>query len=322
MPSTELQHQSVTIHTVDQGSDDRRVDNLLIGLLKGVPKSHVYRLIRSGQVRVNSKRIRPHYRLRLGDQVRIPPVRLKVRRARENVSVNLKTAINRIIYEDEFILAIDKPSGITVHSGTHHTTGLIEAIRTLREDIPNVELVHRLDKDTSGILLLAKDKKTLRKMHSMWNRESNRSILIKMYVALLQGQCQWATKLIETDFSKVENRTSNYRKIQNRREVSHFTTTQRFGNSSLVRINLLTGRTHQARRQALQIGHPIAGDKKFGTREFNDQMRKVGLKRLFLHANSMTMEHPVNEQQIKLESPLPHDLRHVLDQLHQKETNQ
>ena len=317
-----MHYQTVTIHTVDQGSDDRRIDNLLISLLKGVPKSHIYRLIRSGQVRVNSKRIRPDYRLRLGEQVRIPPVRLKVRRTRENVSSNLKAAIRRIIYEDEFFLAIDKPSGITVHSGTHHTTGLIEAIRTLREDIPNVELVHRLDKDTSGILLLAKDKKTLRKMHSMWNLESNRSSLLKMYIALVQGQCQWAAKRVETDFSKFENQTSNYRNIPNRREVSHFTTTQQFGNSALVRINLITGRTHQARRQALQIGHPIAGDKKFGTREFNDQMRKLGLKRLFLHANSITMEHPVSAQQIKLISPLPRDLSHVLEQLHRKEINQ
>ena len=321
MPTTELQHRTVTFHTVDQGSDDRRIDNLLIGLLKSVPKSHVYRLIRSGQVRVNSKRIRPDYRLRLGDRVRIPPVRLRVPRTRENVSVNLKTAISRILYEDEFILAIDKPSGIAVHSGTNHTMGLIEAVRNLREDIPGVELAHRLDKDTSGILLLAKDKKTLRKIHSMWNLESNRSILTKLYVALLRGPCQWDEKLVETDFTNVKTTTADYRKIKIRREMSHFTTTERFGSSSLVRINLLTGRTHQARRQAVQIGHPIAGDRKFGTREFNDQMRKLGLKRLFLHASSITMEHPVNEKQIKLESPLPRGLVHVLNQLRQEEVS-
>lgn len=319
MPETQLQHQTARVHTVDQGSDDRRIDNLLIGLLKGVPKSHVYRLIRSGQVRVNSKRIRPDYRLRLGDRVRIPPVRLKVPRAREKVSVNLETAISRIIYEDEFILAIDKPSGIAVHSGTNHAMGLIEAVRTLREDLPDVELVHRLDKDTSGVLLLAKDKQTLRKIHSIWNRKSNHPVLIKMYVALLQGQCQWATKLVETDFTKPKIPKADYRKIKNRKEVSHFTTTERFGSSSLVRIKLLTGRTHQARRQAVQIGHPIAGDRKFGTREFNGKMRKIGLKRLFLHASAITMEHPVNERQIKLESPLPRGLCHVLDQLRQKE---
>ena len=321
MPRTEWQHQTVTIHTVDQGSDDRRIDNLLIGLLKSVPKSHVYRLIRSGQVRVNSRRIRPDYRVRLGDRVRIPPVRLKVPRARENVSANLKTAISRIIYEDEFILAIDKPSGIAVHSGTNHAMGLIEAVRNLREDIPDVELVHRLDKDTSGILLLAKDKKTLRKIHSMWNQESNRPVLTKIYVALLQGQWRWNTKLVETDFTKMKIPTADYRKIKIRREVSHFTTAERFGNSSLVRINLLTGRTHQARRQAVQIGHPIAGDRKFGTREFNGQMRKLGLKRLFLHAGTIKMEHPANGRQIKLDSPLPRGLGQVLDQLRQKEIN-
>ncbi len=314
MGSSELRHQTVVNHIVDEGSDDRRIDNLLISLLKGVPKSHVYRLIRSGQVRVNSGRVKPNHRIKLGDRIRIPPVRTKASGGTEKVSEKLKAAAEQVLYEDKFILVIDKPSAITVHSGTRHSMGLIEALRNLRKDISSIELVHRLDKATSGILLLAKDKATLRKIHALWKLDSSQSSLQKIYVALLQGQCHWNSKLVETDDFKNDIRLTNY-KYKNRNELSHFITAKQYRDCSLVDIHLLTGKTHQARRHALQIGHPIAGDKKFGSNEFNRQMSTLGLKRMFLHAKCLTIKHPVNGNLIRIESPLPIELKNVLDQL-------
>ncbi len=306
--SIQQNHIGARRMTIDDDSDQRRLDNYLITLLNDIPHSHIYNLIRTGQVRVNGGRAKPKMRLYAGDVVRVPPVRMQAERRPNSVSAELRAALERVLYEDEQLLVIDKPAGIAVHSGSKHQVGLIEALRVVRPDGEKVELVHRLDKDTSGILVLAKGKRTLRELHKLWRRDSPDILLVKTYVALLKGSLGKMYQTIES---------SDKHKVVSHRAPpaigkSTFLAKEHFCNCTLAEIELHTGKTHQARQHAQQLGHPIAGDRKYGDHQFNAAMQRVGLRRMFLHAVQLRLRHPMTGAVLKLDSDLPQELAGVI----------
>ena len=312
-------NKPATSVSIDKVSEGRRLDNYLISVLPDIPHSRIYKLIRTGQVRVNSSRAKARQRLNIGDTVRIPPVFQVSKKSAPNPSPELGKAVNRIIFEDEFMIVIDKPAGITVHAGSRHSIGIIEAIRQERQDLKFIELAHRLDKDTSGILVLAKDQLFLRQLHALWRQEKGSGTLVKQYTALLKGQFKDESLTVESALAG-RNAGKHLAKPSNHSQKfyaskSKFTPSRVFENSTLVNIVLYTGRTHQARRHAQQIEHPIAGDKKFGDREFNQKMRNLGLKRMFLHAGRLSMHHPDKRESVTFDSPLPGNLASVLKKM-------
>jgi len=297
---------------VDETREGQRLDNFLLAILKGVPKSRIYRCLRKGEVRVNKGRVGPDYRLQAGDVVRIPPIRVSPDKVHPG---NFDWLAERVLFEDEHLIVLDKPAGMAVHAGSGVATGIIEALRTWRPHAPMLELVHRLDRETSGCLLIAKSRAALTHLHAQL-REGETG---KHYVALVQGRFAEA----RTVTASLERRErGGERMVQTAEEgkqaATHFEPSRHFGIATLVEIELLTGRTHQARVHALHAGHPIAGDDKYGDREFNREMRGFGLRRLFLHAARIEFRHPVRNKIMDAESPLPPELVAVLDRL-QKE---
>jgi len=304
---------------IDSGHDGQRLDNFLMTALKGVPKTHIYRIVRKGEVRINKGRVKPDYRLKSGDVVRIPPLRT----ARAEVHARLMTPqaaagfewLNDcILYEDEALIALDKPSGLAVHGGSGVSLGLIETLRALRPQARFLELVHRLDRDTSGCLLVAKKRAALVGLHAQL-REGK---FDKRYLALVKGHWRGAAQRVEATLVK-HHLQSGERRVRvaaaGKESASRFSPRRSFDAAALVEVRLLTGRTHQARVHAAHIGRPIAGDDKYGETEFNRQMRALGLKRLFLHAASLGFSHPVSGEKLWVEAPLPPDLAALLERL-------
>ena len=301
---------------IDETRAGQRLDNFLIATLKGVPRSHIYRILRKGEVRINRSRVRPDYRLEQGDVVRIPPLRLSPVKY-----LDLQTAVEgfgwllpRILYEDDDLMVINKPAGLAVHGGSGVSVGLIEALRGLRPEVPSLELAHRLDRDTSGCLLLAKTRPAMLTLHRML-REGK---MEKYYVALVAGIWRGGAREVLAALEKNRPR-SGERKVEvskdGKEAASLFTPHQRFGLATLMEIRLLTGRTHQARVHAAHLGHPIAGDDKYGDREFNRRLHKLGLRRLFLHAQRLQFTHPQSKCKIDVEAPLPAELSSLLERL-------
>lgn len=300
---------------VDENDVGQRLDNFLRRHLKGVPKSHIYRILRMGEVRINKGRSKPAYRLQSGDVVRIPPVRTATRTAPPRAD-DLGWLNSRVLYEDDDLMAIDKPSGMAVHGGSGISLGLIEALRQLRPQCRFLELVHRLDRDTSGVLLIAKRRPALLTLHEQLRNKQ----IQKKYVALLRGN--WSGKAQRVDASLEKNRMLSGERIvrvseNGKTAASRFTLQKNFSvgdvDAALMEIKLITGRTHQARVHSAHLGRPIAGDEKYGNKEFNAQMKKLGLKRLFLHAAKVTFTHPSEDCKTQLEAPLPADLVNVLE---------
>jgi len=306
------QHQ-VSFLTVNEEHAERRLDNFLIGHFGSVPKTRIYQMIRKGEVRVNKGRIKQNYRLQLGDMVRIPPVYITPRENLSKPPEALSRLIkNSIIYEDEYLLAINKPSNIAVHSGSGVPYGVIEILRAQRPESHFLELVHRLDRATSGCLLVAKDHKTLRGMHDILKSGDVK----KMYLALLKGQLMKTLQTVDLSLSK-KGGASGDRKVRvdkaGKQALTHFYLLERFNVASLSRVELMTGRTHQIRVHAASIDHPLAGDEKYGDWEFNRAMKKSGLKRLFLHAQTLSFKMPTTGKQINLTAQLPDELQQCLD---------
>jgi 23S rRNA pseudouridine955/2504/2580 synthase len=296
----------------------QRLDNFLLTTLKGVPRSHVYRLLRRGEVRVNKGRARAEYRLELGDVVRLPPVRMAVPAARLASGEGFQWLAGHVLYEDDELLALDKPAGLAVHGGSGVTVGLIEALRGLRPQAPMLELVHRLDRDTSGCLLIAKSRSMLTAMHRLIRAGE----VHKTYLALVAGRWRGGqrevTAALETGRAGKGERHVRVDE-EGKASASRFFPKRLFSKATLMEIELLTGRTHQARVHAAHLEHPIAGDDKYGDWEFNRAMRRMGLKRLFLHAARLDFRHPATGVKLRLESPLPADLTTVLERLdHEK----
>ncbi len=305
--------------TVDAGHAGQRLDNFLLGTLKGVPRTHVYRLLRKGEVRVNKGRAKPDYRLEEGDVVRIPPVRQgesagRALAAKAAASGRFDWLEERVLVEDEHLLALDKPAGLAVHGGSGVAVGLIEALRELRPHSPFLELAHRLDRDTSGCLLIAKSRKTLVRLHAML-RDGE---IDKYYLALVAGPWRGGARRVELALEK--NRPgSGERRVEvgedGKESVSEFRPREKFAAATLVEVHLLTGRMHQARVHAAHLGHPIAADDKYGEHEFNQAMKAHGLTRLFLHAARLELRHPVGGQSMTIRAPLPAELERVLEKL-------
>ncbi len=293
----------------------QRVDNFLLTRLKGVPRSHVYRLLRTGQVRVNKKRIKPTYRLQTGDMVRLPPVRTAQRQASGAPGKRMLQSLEHAtLYEDPELLILNKPSGMAVHGGSGVSFGVIEGLRALRPDAPYLELVHRLDRDTSGCLMIAKKRSELRRLHRLLRQGDSD----KRYLALLKGHWQGGRRGVDAPLFKnvLHSGDRLVRVSENgKASLSIFAPLEIFANASLMEIILKTGRTHQIRVHASHIEHPVAGDLKYGSDEFNRQMQAQGLKRLFLHAASLEFVVPDTNKRVRVKAPLGKSLETVLKKL-------
>lgn len=299
---------------VDPDSAGQRVDNFLLRVLKGVPRAHVYRLIRSGQVRVNRGRVRASYRLEAGDLVRIPPVAQRPHPKPATGDMGLQWLEQRIIYEDGRVLVLDKPAGMAVHGGSGINLGCIEALRVLRPRQPAMDLVHRLDRGTSGCLLVAKRRSALRTLHGVL-REGG---MEKRYLALLKGSWQHGDLSVNVPLAR--ERRGNGKLVHvaasGKRAQSNFRVVETFGRrATLMEVTIPTGRTHQIRVHAAHVGYPIAGDPRYGDPEFNEVMRGLGLKRMFLHAHTLGFTWPDSDEVFMISSSLPDDLREVRERL-------
>jgi 23S rRNA pseudouridine955/2504/2580 synthase len=305
-----LSKDSTLRQTIGEDSAGQRIDNYLMRRLKGVPKSHVYRILRSGEVRVNSGRIGPEYRLQTGDLVRIPPTRVAQPAAPgSGAAAGFRPVI---LFEDEALLAIDKPSGMAVHGGSGVSFGVIEALRQTRPAAKFLELVHRLDRETSGVLLLAKKRAALVELH----RQLQAGETEKRYLALVKGIWTERKRVVELALEKHATGSGERRVSVNPagdRAVTVLRLERRAGPYSLLDAELKTGRTHQIRVHLAHLGFPILGDDKYGDFTLNKALAKQGLKRMFLHARLLAVRHPLSREKIVIESPLPEDLRQFVE---------
>ena len=304
---------AVTLRKVTADEAGQRIDNFLMRLFKTVPRSRVYRLVRKGEVRVNRKRVEAEYRIQEGDEVRLPPVRIDAGDEPGRPSTSLLELIERaVIFQDKHLLVIDKPAGVAVHGGSGMSFGVIEALRASRPH-ETLELVHRLDRDTSGCLLVARDRATLTALHALIRNGG----MHKTYLALVAGSWQLGTKRIDAPLA-TDNRQHGERHMRvaaaGKDSVSVFKPVQFLGPlATLMEVDIPTGRTHQIRVHASFAGHPLLGDDKYGDRERNAELRRHGLKRTFLHAQSVAFEWPGSGVPFHASAPLPSDLTAVLD---------
>lgn len=305
---------------VPEDRDGQRLDNFLLGLLKGAPRSLIYKLVRSGQVRVNGGRAKADRKLEGGDKVRIPPVRLEPEGERATPPRGFMDALDTaIVYEDARLLVLNKPSGVASHGGSGISFGAIETLRALRPG-QTLELVHRLDRDTSGVLVVAKKRSALTEMQALMRENSSGgSGLRKRYLALLAGRMPDGTMSVDAPLH-VGLRQGGERHVQvnpaGKPSLSHFQVLERRGGHSYCEVRIETGRTHQIRAHAQHIGHAVAGDDKYGDPVVNRRLREqVGLKRLFLHAATLEFALDAGKTPYSLSAPLAPELLDVLDRL-------
>ena len=318
MKTHAISKDSVSLITVAEHEAGQRLDNYLIKILKGVPKSHIHRIIRAGEVRLNKKRCKPDSRIQTGDLLRIPPVRTaEKQRSSENRAQAVPAREFDIIYEDDALLVIDKPAGVAVHGGSGVSFGVIEQIRRARPEARYLELVHRLDKDTSGLLMIAKKRSALVKLHEAIRNDHPK----KIYLALGVGK-------LPNDSFHVKLHLFKYTGAQGEKMVrvsedgqsAHtiFRVLNRFSDDllhqvglshlTLAQATLKTGRTHQIRVHLQSQQCPIAGDERYGDYQANKRLQKLGLKRMFLHAAELHLDHPLTSEKLILKAPLPQDL--------------
>jgi 23S rRNA pseudouridine955/2504/2580 synthase len=291
-------------------SEGQRVDNFLLRLCKGVPRSHIYRIVRSGEVRVNSARVDATYRLRAGDRVRIPPMRL-AERSRKSAPRPVELPA---VFEDEALLVVDKPSGTAVHGGSGVSYGVIESLRAARPQAKFLELAHRLDRETSGLLVIAKKRSALTALHAALREGRVR----KSYLALVNGRWRDDKRRVDLPLKKYLTKSGERRVSvdrEGRESQTVFRRERAFRDCTLLSAELLTGRTHQIRVHLAHLGFPVAGDDKYGDFDLNRALAKQGLKRMFLHAFELELEHPLSGETLKLAAPLPEPLARFLDSL-------
>ncbi len=318
----ELRKDGVSWITVDEENAGQRVDNFLFRMLKGVPKSHVYRILRSGEVRVNKGRVGADARLAAKDVIRIPPIRIAERARSMGSRAPLRSPPHKfsppILFEDEWLIAVDKPAGLAVHGGSGIALGLIEQLRGSRSDAPFLELVHRLDRDTSGVLLVAKKRSALTSLHGQLRQGE----VDKRYLVLVRGRWRDAKRTIDVPLHKFSTREGE-RRVRVEASGRHAVTVFRLERAwpdhdpplALLEAELKTGRTHQIRVHLTHVGHVLAGDDRYGDFAWNRRLASGGLKRMFLHARTLTFTHPASGKSLKIESPLPGDLRSFLQRL-------
>ena len=293
---------------VGEESVGQRIDNFLIRNLKGVPKSHVYRILRSGEVRVNSGRIKPDYRLVDGDKGRVPPVRVASPEARPPA----RSLALPVVFEDDALIVIDKPSGVAVHGGSGISFGVIESLRAERPRAKFLELAHRLDRDTSGLLMVGKKRTALVELHRMLRDGEVR----KDYVAIVKGRWKGGGRKIDLPLHKYVTAEGERRvsvRDDGQQAISLFKPLAAGDTASMLDIRLMTGRTHQIRVHAAHVGHPILGDDKYGDFDLNRALVKQGVKRLFLHARQLSLSHPISGEPLAFVSPLPPEMQRFLD---------
>lgn len=314
MNSKKITH-SVNFVQIDEQNAGQRIDNFLMSYLKSVPKGHVYKIIRKGEVRVNKGRIKQTYKLQYGDSVRIPPVTVTEKQPQTAPGRSLLALIEQsIVYEDDYLIAINKPSGVAVHGGSGVSYGIIEAIRALKPDEKFLELIHRLDRDTSGCLLIARRRSALTSVQDqLRHRQTD-----KRYLALLCGKPAFNNKKVTAPLLR-EALKSGERFVKvdkkGKESTSYFTCLEKFNDTALVEIKIVTGRTHQIRVHSQYIGHTVAGDSKYGNFACNQRLKALGLKRLFLHSAQITIQHPNTGKKLTIKAPLSDELEDFLLQL-------
>ncbi len=304
---------AVTYIEVAEEEAGQRIDNYLLARLKGVPKTHVYRIIRSGEVRINMKRAEASQKVAAGDRIRVPPVRVAERGARE-AAPHFKMPI---LFEDEALLAIDKPAGLAVHGGSGVAHGVIESLRSIRPEARFLELVHRLDRETSGVLLVAKKRSALTALHEMMRGRD----MDKRYLAGVAGRFRNQKQHVRLALAKRVNAAGDKRvSVSDAGQDAEtiFRLVERGADMSLLEAELLTGRTHQIRVHLAHLGHPVLGDDKYGDYELNRGLRKEGLKRMFLHAAKLSFAHPLTGHSLELVAALPADLERFRSRIKDK----
>jgi|TARA_B110001469_G_C9621347_1_gene309682 23S rRNA pseudouridine955/2504/2580 synthase len=314
-PETQSPFDKVSFVDVGPEHAGQRLDNFLIRHLKGVPKSRIYNLLRKGEVRINKGRVKPDTRVKDGDIIRIAPIRVAQRGDPAVPGQQLRGYLaENILFEDEGLLIINKPAGLAVHGGSGISLGAIEALRAERPDARFLELVHRLDRDTSGCLMLAKKRSVLLELQQAMQRNQ----IDKRYLALVKGQ--WPKGKSTINAPLLKNQVSSGERIvrvdvEGKASVTHFKISQRFKEATLLEVTLETGRTHQIRVHCQFSGQPVAGDPKYGDTHFNESLKDSGLKRMFLHASNLRFRHPLSGDWVDVEAPLPKDLQPILKNL-------
>ena len=306
-------NNSVTHLVIGEEEQGQRLDNFLIRVCKGVPKSHLYRILRSGEVRVNSGRVAATYRLCAGDKLRIPPIRLAERPQNEVDEAAKQRVDLPILYEDEALLVVDKPEGIAVHGGSGVSFGVIEALRRQRPQSKFLELAHRLDRETSGILLVGKKRLALTALHDMFREHGAGAD--KRYLVLVKGRWMNATQHVKLPLHKYLTESGERRvSVNPEGKASHtvFRLLARWPEISLLEAQLKTGRTHQIRVHLAHLGFPILGDEKYGDFALNKNLKRDGLKRMALHAWRMAFRHPLTAAPLEFIAPMPHGIENYI----------
>jgi len=313
-----LSKDAVNWLAVGEDGQGQRVDNYLARILKGVPKSHVYRILRSGEVRVNRRRVNPDTRLNVGDQLRIPPIRAAAPARRPIPGLSVALPIPPVLFEDDALIALDKPAGLAVHGGSGIAFGVIERLRRARPDATFLELVHRLDRDTSGVLLVAKRRAALVGLHA----QLRDGAIDKRYFVLVRGKWRDALRAVELPLVSYSTAEGERRVKVDRGGRLARTVFRRIDvwpdavpPVSLLEAELDTGRTHQIRVHLTHLGFPLAGDDKYGDFAWNRALARQGLKRMFLHAHRIAFVHPVTGLEVVAEAPLPPDLAAFVERL-------
>ncbi len=310
-PQTPLKVSFKTISADDEG---QRLDNYLARTLRGVPRSLLYRILRRGEVRVNKARVSPSYKLKAGDEVRVPPV--KVTEAKVTVpSSNLHLVQDlkqRILFENNEIIVVDKPAGLAAHGGSGIEFGLIEALRALRPEQSFLELAHRLDRETSGCLIVAKRRSALRNLHEQFRQR----VVKKRYLTLVPGKWDRRQKLIEAPLIRNELKSGERMVMVNFKDgapsATGFDVVEELNDATLLAAMPHTGRTHQIRVHCAWARHPVGGDEKYGDKAFNQRLKDLGLRRMFLHAFRITFVDPASGEVLKIEAPLPPELEQAV----------
>lgn len=312
----EREVQKVSYLEATAGDAGQRIDNYLARHVKDVPRSLIYRILRTGEVRVNGRRARPDYRITEGDRVRLPPLKRKPAAEGKAPSKSLRDFIlDAVIHEDRDLIVVNKPAGVAVHGGSGLSFGVIEALRAARPDARDLELVHRLDRETSGCLLIAKRRTALRELHALLRERS----MEKSYLALVVGRWPFGAKTIDlplrTNLKQGGERVVRVHS-EGQEALSTFTPVQQFGKlATLLSVSIGTGRTHQIRVHAAHAGHPIACDEKYGDRDKDAVLKKLGLQRMFLHAHALSFQRGESRERFRVEAPLPPELQELLNRL-------
>jgi 23S rRNA pseudouridine955/2504/2580 synthase len=304
----------VQSRTIDADCAEQRLDNYLLRELKGVPRTRIYRACRKGEVRVNKGRVKPHYRIKEGDEVRIPPIRVPEPSAAPTIPRRWSDQLLKsVVYEDKSLLVINKPSGLAVHGGSGLSYGLIECLRQMRPDDKYLELVHRIDRDTSGCIMIAKRRPLLREIH----RQLRAGTVDKRYLALVPGQWPKQCRVVDAPLYKFKlpSGESLVRVAkEGKAAVTRFSIVERFANATLIEAKPITGRTHQIRVHAQHVGFPLLGDDKYSVDEDHEFCKTIGLKRLFLHARSLSFSLP-DQERLDVQAGLDTNLEFILDKL-------